>query len=160
MNHRGNHPALTGANTTPLGSRSCSAPANNGGSRSSAYDRNYRSVSCDKGGNIGSHACKQIWVPIGSYSIPIPSIRPNNEQIQPTNQSDFRLDDVSINANIFCCSNCLAPGHLIKDCISQVRCRICYSYGHISYNCFSKKRKKSVYRRKDRGDGFYIISGS
>ena len=60
---------------------------------------------------------------------------------QTTNQ-DYPPNDDRI------CSKCLAPGHLISSCTSQVRCNICYNYGHKSFGCLSINRKKQIFRAK------------
>ncbi|TVU25943.1 hypothetical protein EJB05_28466, partial [Eragrostis curvula] len=42
------------------------------------------------------------------------------------------------------CGNCLAWGHIARECASEVRCRFCFDYGHRVKQRFRKKMKQKL----------------
>jgi hypothetical protein len=61
---------------------------------------------------------------------------------------------------VICCSRCLASGHNVSDCTSEIRCKSCYQYGHIKWSCLLARRKKHIFCIKEVSPGNQSRSGS
>ncbi|TVU28811.1 hypothetical protein EJB05_20344, partial [Eragrostis curvula] len=46
------------------------------------------------------------------------------------------------------CYHCLGPGHLVRECTSQIRCRSCFNYGHKARRCLKRPSHHSKWAPK------------